>query len=192
MMPGDELAARRAARDQADGGIVLGPDGGWMFPSEAMERRGEHLKPEVRKALDQMSMVDQVIRFWAMGGCQETGGAHVPDRLVAQLVQCVVAGLGVMERRNGGLPRSARELAAWVADQQRSSGVHPDATVEPHERDQGIGTAEAATILRCTQHHVWVLTRRRFLDAKKIGGVLVLRRRQVIELAERRPDASGS
>jgi hypothetical protein len=183
-MVNDELAGRRAVRAARS----ASDDPGWhLLSSEAMEACGEHIRPEVRGALDDLSAVDRVLRFWAEGGCQETGGAHVPDRLLAQLAQAVIAGLGVLERQNGGPSRSARELALWVADLHRSSGVHPPATVKP--ADERIGTAEAARILRCSQHHVWILTRRRTLDAQRVGRVLVLRRRQVIELAERNGDA---
>ncbi|HEY1321012.1 MAG TPA: helix-turn-helix domain-containing protein [Streptosporangiaceae bacterium] len=181
-MADDELTERRALKAARTGGEASWP----LLPSEELEARGEHLRPGVRKAVNDLSMVDQVLRFWTEGGCTETGGAHVPDHLVPRLAQALIAGLGVLEQRDGGLSRSDRELALWVADLRRSDDGHSPARVEPD--DERIGTAEAAELLGCSQHKVTVLVRKRWLDAQRVGRVWVLKRRQVVGLAERSGD----
>jgi len=179
-VPGrDELAGRRAAKTAPTLDEVF------AVPADREQQMG------LQRARDGLSVVDRVIRFWAEGGCRETGGAHVPDRLAAPLVQAVTVGLAVMEQRNGGRSLSGAELAAWCALVARSPAGPSPVTVASAD-PQRIGSAEAARLIGCSRRHVARLVRQRWLDAERVGPVLVLRRRQVLEYAEGREGGHDS
>jgi len=109
----------------------------------------------------------------------DTGGAHVPEHLLAPLVQALVTGLDAMQRRDGGPGRSTRELALWVSSLRGSGNGRPLATIE--RVDDMIGTREAARIAGCSQRNITGLIRSGRLDGRQVGRTWLVHRSQVAE-----------
>jgi len=174
-MPGDELAARRAAGD-GDRLLEFGGDGTWRFASEGMEARGEHIRPEFRGAMG--AAIDLWLKSLTEGGCG-AAGVHVEPGLCLPVARALLEWMEYRERRDGARPvvpgltaliiKFARETPSATLGPASAAGHGAVAAGDRPPPGAEWTVAEAAGHLRLSPQRVRRLCRDGQLRARRAG-----------------------